>query len=66
VSHAQTRVTEVAWRELIAQAYPDARPDEFETLDGNTFFRLRAGRDGTYVAAWLPAHNYGFVDTPAP
>lgn len=60
---SEGRTTEPAWRELVAQAYPDARPEEFITRsDGAVFFRLVGGKDTSYRAAWFPAHSYGFVD----
>ena len=61
------RTTEPAWRELVHQVYPDARPEEFEVRpSGAIFFRLVGEPEGLhagyYRAAWFPAHSYGYVE----
>lgn len=54
--------TEPAWRETLHSVYPDASPDEIHSDAQGLYFRLRPGRDGSYVAAWFPQYGYGFVD----
>lgn len=55
------RNTEDGWMELLRATYPDARDGEFVRKPEGIYFRMQAGRDGEWTAAWFHAHCYGFV-----
>jgi hypothetical protein len=63
MTHTQT--TEQSWRDCVRDLYPDASPDEIHTDAQGLYFRLRPGRDGSYVGAWFPRYAFGFVDSGA-
>lgn len=62
-------ITAEEWRMVVANRFPDARPEEYLTrADGALFFRLVGASDGErcgfYRAAFFPSHSYGYVEVP--